>query len=577
MLPIQLYMTFTIIWLREQQHNYYAYRTPLPTKASYDYVVVGAGSAGAIVACRLAQKGKDVLLLEAGGAQNSLTDDHPGYYLQNFVLSGPSFWPYSVVPQNVGKGSPVFLGSIKGRVLGGSSTKNFMMYNRGNRKDYDNFVTQYGATGWGYNDVMPLFKLTENNTDPNVSGIYHGRNGPIGVSSVSNVSPIDKIFLETLSTQGFSYTDVNGPIQAGIMLLQSTVNRGLRASTATGYLESNICPTVTIVTKATVSKVLISWDTDGKPIAYGVQFIKNLITYTVLANREVILSAGSPQILMLSGVGPKDHLTSKGIAPIYADLPVGSTYCDHLTLIMPVFLRQDGLDPPFPQLIPNQLYEDDVLGAGPLSQAPIPIHYYSTSVNPDKDYPDSNIDIGLQVKWLTYLLTVLTMDTYVFLPALVRPKSTGTVRLNSTSIYDIPLIDPKFLDNPIDKLAFMEVVSDTYRFVETSKFSQYAYVNPQPIPGCKYCDKGPVYKCTQYIKCQIEQMGYSYYHPVGSCKMGDPSRPDTVVDPRLRVKGVKHLRVVDSSIYPTIINANTNAAAMLAGEKGAILISQDNP
>ncbi|CAG2177383.1 unnamed protein product, partial [Oppiella nova] len=533
-LPIQLYMTFTIIWLRQQQHDYYAYRTPLPTKASYDYVVVGAGSAGAIVACRLAQKGKDVLLLEAGGAQNSLTDDHPGYYLQNFVLSGPSFWPYSVVPQNVGKGSPVFLGSIKGRVLGGSSTKNFMMYNRGNRKDYDNFVTQYGATGWGYNDVMPLFKLTENNTDPNVSGIYHGRNGPIGVSSVSNVSPIDKIFLETLSTQGFSYTDVNGPTQAGIMLLQSTINRGLRASTATGYLESNICPTVTIVTKATVNKVLISWDTDGKPIAYGVQFIKNLITYTVLANREpiaygvqfiknlitytvlanreVILSAGpigSPQILMLSGVGPKDHLTSKEIAPIYADLPVGSTYCDHLTLIMPVFLRQAGLDPPFPQLIPNQLYEDDVLAAGP------------------KLNRQSNIDIGLQVEWLTYLLTVLTMDTYVFLPALVRPKSTGTVRLNSTSIYDIPLIDPKYLDNPIDKLAFMEVVSDTYRFVETSKFSQYAYVNPQPIPGCKYCDKGP---------CQIEQMGYSYYHPVGSCKMGDPSRPDTVVDPRLRVK-----------------------------------------
>ncbi|CAG2165107.1 unnamed protein product [Oppiella nova] len=267
-------------------------RTPLPTKASYDYVVVGAGSAGAIVACRLAQKGKDVILLEAGGAQDAYSHDHPGVYAQTVLLDGPAFWPYYLVPHSrVGKGSPLFRASLKGRVLGGSSTVNFLMYNRGNRKDYDNFVTQYGATGWGYNDVLPLFKLTENNTDPNVSDIYHGRNGPIGVSTASMISPIDKIFLETLSAQGIPYNDVNGPIQAGIMTVQSTINRGLRASTATGYLESNICPTVTIVTKATVNKVLISWDTDGKPIAYGVQFIKNLITYTVLANREVILSA----------------------------------------------------------------------------------------------------------------------------------------------------------------------------------------------------------------------------------------------------------------------------------------------
>jgi len=129
--PIQLYMTFTIIWLRQQQHDYYAYRTPLPTKASYDYVVVGAGSAGAIVACRLAQNGKDVLLLEAGGAQDAYSHDHPGVYVQTLLLDGPAFWPYYLVPQGrVGKGSPLFQGSLKGRVLGGSSTVNFMMYNR---------------------------------------------------------------------------------------------------------------------------------------------------------------------------------------------------------------------------------------------------------------------------------------------------------------------------------------------------------------------------------------------------------------------------------------------------------------
>ena len=154
-------------------------------------------------------------------------------------------------------------------------------------------MTQYGATGWGYNDVMPLFKLTENNTDPTVSSIYHGRNGPIGVSTAAISSPIDNIYFDALSSQGFTKTDINGPTQVGYMLCQSTIKNGLRASTANGYLESNICPTVTTVTQALVNKILIRPDTDGTPIAYGVQFIKNFITYTVMANKEVILSAGN--------------------------------------------------------------------------------------------------------------------------------------------------------------------------------------------------------------------------------------------------------------------------------------------
>jgi len=166
---------------------------------------------------------------------------------------------------------------------------------RGNYKYYDNLVSEFGATGWGSKDVLPLFKMTENNSDPTVSDIYHGRGGPIGVSTPAQPNPIQKIFIDWAQTQGYPLNDINGANQSGVYLVQSTIKHGLRASTSSGYLESGICNSVTILTGALVNKILIGPDTDGKPIAYGVRFTKNLMTYTVNATKEVILSAGNKQ------------------------------------------------------------------------------------------------------------------------------------------------------------------------------------------------------------------------------------------------------------------------------------------
>ncbi|XP_054154844.1 L-sorbose 1-dehydrogenase-like [Oppia nitens] len=583
-------MVYTIISQRQLRHNQLAYRTPLPPKQSYDYIVVGAGSAGAIVSCRLSEWGWDVLLLEAGGPPDAILDDLPG----SMTISDGSKWHFQFEPQKyIGHSFPNngIQYDIMGRGLGGSSTVNSMSYNRGNRKYYDMIASKYGAIGWDYASVLPVFKQMENNTDPRLSDEYHGRQGPIVVSTWDPVLPIFEKQAQAAREWGLYYTDINGPNQTGFTIYQSTIRHGLRLSTNNVYLEGGLCPKLTIVTGAQVSKVIIKRmnpndDNNQPPRAQGVEFIKYNRTYHVWTKREVIVSGGtigSPQLLMLSGIGPAGHLQdTAGIREVYVDLPgVGENYCNHVEMFLD-FPRPSSIDDdligPWPTLTNlTQLYQAIVLGTGPLAQRQNALMYWSSSQGGmvDRDYPDIYV-VGTISPYFTSPTNTNDQQHLTLYVALVRPVSYGTVRLNSSRIEDQPLIDAKSLSDKFDRQRFREAISRAYRFAETTSLSEYISIPNEPIKNCQYCPNGPVYQCWTYIDCLIREWASVDAHPVGTCRMGDPQRRDTVVDPRLRVKGIRGLRVCDASVYPEIINANTNAGAMLAGEMGARFIHEDN-
>ena len=296
---------------------------------------------------------------------------------------------------------------------------------------------------------------------------------------------------------------------------------------------------------------------------------------------------------MLSGVGPAQHLSSLGI-PVVKDLPVGDNLCNHPTLFGSAFIRDPSLVGRRIRPSIEQMYEANVNGTGPWAQSPISIWFRTSPSRPPSDYPDQVIysyplqnllpdflrsmstEWNVHVSLLEYLLDMIKHDNLILAPTLTRPYSRGTIRLKSTNPYDMPLIDPRLLRDSRDMQNFIELVSFTINLVENSSLAQVCYVNPLPIPGCSYCPDRPVSECESYIRCYIRQITSTMWHPVGTCRMGDPNASHTVVDTRLKVKGIRNLRVVDSSVYPNCINANTNAPAMLVGEMGANFILHEH-
>lgn len=565
-----------------------------PLYPEYDFIVVGGGSAGAVVANRLSEIPKwNVLLLEAGPDENEVTDvPSLAAYLQLTKID----WKYKTEP--TGRACLAMKDGRcnwpRGKVLGGSSVLNYMLYVRGNKHDYDHWESM-GNPGWGYDQALYYFKKSEDNRNPYLQkSPYHSTGGYLTVQESPWKTPLVVAFVQAGTEIGYENRDINGERQTGFMIAQGTIRRGSRCSTAKAFLRPiRLRRNIHTAMNCHVTRILID------PIAMkatGVEFVRDGRRQIVRARKEVILSAGainSAQILMLSGIGPKEHLRHIGI-PVIKDLPVGDNLQDHvgmggLTFLIdkPVAIVQDR----FQAAAITMHYVAN--GRGPMTTlggvegyAFVNTKYANRSI----DYPDIQLhmapasissDAGVQVRkvlgitdevYNTVFKPISNKDAWTIMPLLLRPRSRGTVRLRSSNPFHSPLINANYFSDPIDIATLVEGAKIAMRINEAKVFEQFgSRVHRIKLPGCKHLK----FASDAYWECHIRHISMTIYHPVGTAKMGPSSDPTAVVDPRLRVYGVRGLRVIDASIMPTICSGNTNAPVIMIGEKGADLVKND--
>lgn len=527
----------------------------------FDYVIVGGGSAGCALAGRLSEDpNTTVCVLEAGGEDHSVVVRAPLGLIAMVPWGLLNSWHYFTTPQQGFNGRKGF--QPRGKVLGGSSSINAMVYTRCNPKDYDGWAAQ-GNPGWSYADLLPLFKRSENshcfsNDD------YHGNSGPLHVSYVRSPSAINEAFMQACEEQGIPINpDYNGARQYGVSRSQTTQYNGERWNAARAYLHANADrKNLTVRTGCHARKVLF----EGLK-AVGVEVRRSGGIEQVRARKEVIVSAGafgSPQLLMLSGLGPAAHLREHGI-PVLRDIPgVGQNLQDHVTSSI-IFRTSRWKD-----TIGNSLrgawalfkavfeWRSKRTGwiATPVSETN---GWISTCGNPD--YPDiqlallpSIVDNHTRRQHLGHGFTLHT--------TLMRPKSRGTVTLQSADPYQAPKIDPGFFGHPDDVAVSILGARKGFEIILSKAMDSF---RGKPLVAVDHRDPKAL---EAYLRATCD----TEYHPVGTCKMGPESDPMAVVDPQLRVRGVQTLRVVDASIMPNLVSGNTNAPSMVIGEKAADLI-----
>ncbi|XP_011315111.1 glucose dehydrogenase [FAD, quinone] [Fopius arisanus] len=573
-------------------------------QSRYDFVIIGGGSAGCVLANRLSENNNwTVLLLEAGGDETILSD--VPFFFPTFQHTALDWQFKTEASDNYCRGMNQGRGNWpRGKVLGGSSVLNAMLYVRGNRRDYDRW-RDAGNPGWDYETVLPYFKKSEDIRVDELKGSeYHGHHGPLTVEHFRYHSPVSQYFLEAGEEMGYEKLDINGPRQSGFSQSYGTLREGLRCSTAKAFLRpASRRKNLHILTHAMVEEILIGETTKT---AYGVKFRRGRgRRYTIYANLEVILSAGSiqsPQLLMVSGVGPRDHLEEVGIQVIH-DLPgVGRNLQDHIAIGGMTFLidppSQDGSPYGFSCVLPKlvTLYsfkEFLVQRSGPLHIVPVcevMAFVNSKYANASEDYPDiqlflasaaDNTDGGVYAMRATGLQSkiysevyepILYKEAYSALPLLLRPRSRGYIKLKTSSPYDKPTIVPNYLDDPRDLDVIIEGAKFVHSMSQTEAMKRLnARMNPNVIPECSKFE----FLSDDFWRCQARSYTMTIYHPVGTCKMAPAGDPMAVVDARLRVHGITGLRVVDASIMPTIVNGNTNAPTIMIAERAADMIKED--
>ncbi|RZC41635.1 glucose dehydrogenase [FAD, quinone] [Asbolus verrucosus] len=562
-------------------------RTELKDHDEFDFIVLGAGSAGSVVANKLSENSNwKVLVIEAGQYPSPSTE------IPSLLFSlqqGEDDWQFTTEPSD--KACLGFKNKRcrwpRGKCLGGTSAINGMLYIRGNKRDYDQWA-QDGNDGWDYESVLKYFiELEDLQAEQLKNSTKYGRGGFLPLSLYNSQQPIKEMLKESARVLG--YPSLLEEDNLGYFESLQTVEKGIRANAGKVFLgkvkeRSNLV----VAMNSVVEKIII----DDTNTASGVVVAVGDKKLTIKARNEIIVSGGaigSPQILMLSGIGPKQHLQSLGI-DVIQDLKVGENLQDH-EFYLGFYASIDETAVPAKDNVIDELYRYFMYQEGAAAQIGITNLVGFINTRNDSNYPNIQLHHVLYEKNDKYLLpeilrvtgvideiaaiemqTNQQSPTFNILPTILNPKSRGRILLKSKNPHDKPLIYPNYFEDPEDVEIMLEGIKFAQKQLETEPLKQH---NPQivdlKIPGCENFE----FKSDDYWRCALSRLGTTVYHPVGTCKMGPKADLAAVVDARLRVHGVKNLRVIDASIMPNIVSVNTNAPSMMIGNKGATMVMED--